>query len=109
MLATFTWQRDLNTVMTCVTMGMCAVITQMTCVTVGMCAVITQMSQTQRARDKTQKSHCPRVTEGSMIKHDLNSSANFVRTKWTVLNTSVSNFSSEREMSSFSQHVQKMP
>lgn len=95
MLAKFTWQRNFNIVMTSVTMGMCA--------------VMTQMSQTHRAQDKTQMSHCPRVTEGSMIKQDLNSSANSVRTKWPVLNTSVSNFSSEREMSSFSQYVQKMP
>ena len=94
-MAKFTWQRNLNVVMRSVT--------------TGMCAVMTQMSQAQRAQDETPKSHCPRITEGSMIKHDLNSSANFVRTKWPVLNASVSNFSSEREMSSFSQYVQKIP
>lgn len=56
------------------------------------------------------KSHTAlRKTEGSMIKHDLNISANSLHIKWPVLDASVSNFSSERDVSSSSQYVQKIP
>lgn len=42
---------------------------------------MTQMSQTQRIQDKPKSHTALRITEGSMIKHGLNISANFLHIK----------------------------
>lgn len=74
----------------------------------GECVLqMTQVSQTRRIKDKTQSHTALRKTEGSMIKHDLNISANSLHIKWPVFDASVSNFSSERGVSSSSRYVQK--
>lgn len=84
MLAKFAQQRNLNIVITSAPTG-------------NACCKWPRWAQTQRIQDKIQSHTALRITEGSMIKHDLNISANFLHIKWPVLNASVSNFSSERE------------
>lgn len=55
----------------------------------GECVLqMTQVSQTQRIKDKTQSHTALRKTEGSMIKHDLNISANSLHIKWPVFDAS---------------------